>query len=126
MAVLARGHYLGTFAWYAVARLSLFDPQKPTLDTCAAARVEAQTTTLNQRMGDKPQLCIYASRLTPLFGRKMQFEVIGRLVPNAATIRHDLAAFFAPGFVPGTCLANELTGFGIREASSIPLSRYCS
>ena len=88
MAVLGRGRYLGTFARYAVARLSLLSPDKPSLDVCAAARIEAQTTALDERMGE------------------------------------DASALFTPGFVPGVCLANELSGFGIRDASSIPLSRY--
>jgi hypothetical protein len=124
MTVLARGHYLGTFAWYAVARLSVITREKPSLDACTAAQVESQTTTLAERLGEKPQLCIFAGRLTPLFGRKMRFEVVGRAVTDEARVREDLAAFFAPGFVPGVCLANELSGFGIREASSVPISRY--
>jgi hypothetical protein len=124
MTVLTRGHYLGTFAWYGFARLALFTPDKPGLDACATAMVDSQTTTLAQRMGEKPELCIYASRLTPAWGRKMRFEVLGRFVPDDPVIREDLAAFFGPGFVPGICLAGELSGFGLREPSTIPLSRY--
>lgn len=124
MGVLARGHYLGIFAWYGFARLNLFDPKKPTLDACATAMVEAQTTILDQRMGEKPQVCVFMSRLTPAFARKMRFEVVGRHVPNDKAIREDLAAFFKPGVQPGVCLAGELSGFGMREKSKIPLSRY--
>ena len=54
----------------------------------------------------------------------MRFEVIGRLVPDDKAIREDLAAFSKPDFVPGVCLSNELSGFGKREASSMPISRY--
>jgi hypothetical protein len=124
MAVLTRGHYLGTFAWYGFARLGLLTPDKPALDRCAAAMVDSQTTTLAQRMGEKPELCIYASRLTPAWGRKMRFEILGRFVLNEAVIREDLAAFLGPRFVPGPCLAGELSGFGLREPSTIPLARY--
>jgi len=124
MGVLARGHYLGIFAWYGFARLNLFDPRKPTLDACATAAVEAQTTILDQRMGEKPQLCIFMSRLTPAFARRMRLEVVGRLAPNDKAIREDLAAFFKLGAQPGVCLAGELSGFGMREKSKVPLSRY--
>jgi hypothetical protein len=124
MGVLARGHYLDVFAWYAFARLSLFAPEKATLAECAAAMVDSQTTTLDQRMGVKPQLCIFMSRLTPAHARKMRFEVAGQLVPNEKAIHEDAAAFFAPGAVPGVCLAGELSGFGTREPSKIALSRY--
>lgn len=124
MGILARGHYLGIFAWYAFARLRLFDPKKPTLETIAAAMVEAQTTILDQQMGQKPQLCIFMSRLTPAHARKMRFEAVGRLAPNDKAIREDAAAFFAPAALPGVCLAGELSGFGMREPSKIPLARY--
>lgn len=124
--VLARGRHLDTFAWYAVARLSHLRLAKPTLDDCANAMIDSQTTVLSQRLGGKPALCIDASRLAPLQARKMKIEAIGRLVPNDKTIREDMAALFKPGFTPGMCLANELSGFGIRAPSKVPLSRYAT
>lgn len=125
LAVLARGHHLNVFAWYAVARLSLRTAKRPTLDRCAAAMVEAELSLVGEHMGEKPRLAIFASRLTPLHGKRMQFEIAGRLAPNDKAIREDLAHGFAPGIVPGTCLSNDLTpAIGSRTASNIPLSRY--
>jgi hypothetical protein len=124
MAVLARWHYLGTFATYVYARLSVQTPEKPPLDACLAASIDSQTTPLERQMGEKPQLCVFAGRLTPLQGRKMRFEAVGRGVIHDVRVREELAAFFADGFVPTICLANELSGFGIRQVSSIPISRY--
>jgi hypothetical protein len=125
MAVLARSHRLGVFAWYAVARLSLEAKAKPALADCARAMIEAENALIEERMGEKPRLAVFAARLTPLFAKKMRFAVVGRLEPNATTIRADLAAFFARAFVPGTCLADGLTGCaGTRKPSTIPISRY--
>lgn len=124
MGVLARGHYLGVFAWYAVARLSLFAPVKPSLDACASAMIDSQTTILAERRGEKPELCIQASRLTPAWARKMCFETVGRLAPNDKAIRADLARLTDAKFVPGVCLAGELSGFGTRAPSTVPLARY--
>jgi hypothetical protein len=87
--------------------------------------IEAESSLLDERMGEKPRLAISASRLTPLFARKMRFEVIGHLHPDLDVIRADFGLFFASTFVPGSCLANELTGcIGTRAPSSIPLARY--
>jgi hypothetical protein len=124
MAVLGRGHHLGIFAWYAVARLAMLEAAKPSLESCAAATIESQTSILDERLGRKPELCIYASRLTPGQGRKMRFETVGRLAPNDEAIREDLARLTDPAFVPGACLAGELTGFGMRAPSIVALSRY--
>jgi len=54
----------------------------------------------------------------------MRFEVVGRLAPNDKAIREDLAALLKSGAVPGVCLAGELSGFGMRHPSKIPLARY--
>jgi hypothetical protein len=127
MAVLARGHHRGVFAWYSVARLALRTAQRPALDRCAAAMVEAELGLVEEHMGEKPRLAIFASRLTPLHAKRMQFEVAGRLRPNDQAIREDLADVFKHGFVPGTCLSNDFTpAIGSRMASNIPLSRYLS
>jgi hypothetical protein len=76
-------------------------------------------------VGEKPRLAVFGSRLSPLFARKMRCEVVGRLEPNDAVIRRDFGVFFSPSFVPGTCLANELSGLiGTRRPSTVPLSRY--
>lgn len=124
-AVLARGRHLGVFAWYAVTRLDLRTAKRPTFDRCAAAMVEVELSLVEEHMGEKPRLAIFASRLTPLHGKRMHFEIAGRLAPNEKTIREDLAAVFAPGFVPGTCLSSDFTpAIGKRMASKIPLSRY--
>jgi hypothetical protein len=126
LAVLARGHRHRVFAWYGVARLSLEGAEKPALAQCAAAMIEAESSPLADRLGEKPRLCVYGSRLTPLHARKMRFDVIGRLPLDDRAIREDFAGFFAPTFVPGTCLANELAGYtgGTRTPSGIPLARY--
>jgi hypothetical protein len=124
MGVLTRGHYLGVFAWYGVARLNLFATSMPDLAACAAGMIETETTVLGQRMGQKPSLCVFGSRLTAAHGRKMQMEAVGRLTANETLIRAEHGMFFEPSFVPGVCLANELSGVGTRAASSIPLSRY--
>lgn len=127
MAVLARGRHLGVFAWYAVARLALRAAKRPALDRCAAAMIEAELSLVEERMGEKPRLAIFASRLTPLHGGRMQFELAGRLTPKEKAIREDLADVFKPGFVPGTCLSSDFTpAIGSRTASKIPLSRYLS
>jgi hypothetical protein len=127
MGVLARGHYLGVFAWYAVSRLSLFRPAKPSLDACAAAMIESQAAIIQiEKAEEKPDLCIFASRLTPAHARKMGFESIGRLAPNDKAIAKDLAGLKDAKFLPGVCLAGELSGFGTRAPSSVPLSRYLS
>jgi hypothetical protein len=127
MAVLGRGHRHRIFAWYAVARLSLRSAGRPTLSDCAAAMIEAESSILDERMGEKPRLAVYGSRLTPLFARKMQFEVVGHLRAMHEVIREDFGLFFAPAFVPGRCLANELTGYvGTRIPSSLPLARYAT
>lgn len=127
MAVLARGRHLGVFAWYAVARLNLRTAMRPAFDRCTAAMVEAELSLVEEHMGEKPRLAIFASRLTPLHGKRMQFEVAGRLAPNDKAIREDLADVFKPGFVPGTCLSNDLTpAIGSRSASNLPLSHYLS
>ncbi|MGQ0444015.1 MAG: hypothetical protein ACT4O2_02535 [Beijerinckiaceae bacterium] len=125
-AVLARGRYLDIFSWYGVARLSICGPEKPTLEACASAMIDSQTTVLRERLGEKPALCIDTSRLSPLQARKMHIETVGRLAPNEKTIREDLARVFRPGFTPGICLANELSGWGIRTPSKVPLSRYAT
>jgi hypothetical protein len=127
MAVLARGRHLGVFAWYAVARLNLRTARRPTFDRCAAAMIEAELSLVEEHMGEKPRLAIFASRLTPLHAKRMLFEVAGRLTPKDKAIREDLADIFKPGFVPGTCLSsNFLPAIGSRSASTIPLSRYLS
>jgi hypothetical protein len=126
MAVLGRGHYLGVFAWYAVARLNWFETTKPTLAACAAAMIEQETTTLWQKMGEKPRLCLFASRLTPAWARKMRFEPVGRLVPNDKALAEAVAPFADPKFIPGVFLAGELSGMGTRAPSSVPLARYLS
>lgn len=123
--VLARGHYLGTFSWYAVARLSLQAREKPTLAECAAAMIDSESSVLDKHLGEKPTLCIHASRLTPDQRRKLRIETIGRLVPNTKAIRADLAAFFKP-FTPGLNLANDLSGFGVRAPSAVPIARYAT
>lgn len=122
MGVLARGRYLGVFAWYAVARLNLFAATRPALDACAAAMIDSQTTIL----GGKPELCIFASRLTPAWARKMRFESVGRLVPNEKVLAKELTRLTDAKFVPGICLADELSGLGARAPSAVPLSRYLS
>jgi len=125
MAVLGRGHRHGIFAWYAVARLSLRSGQKPPLAKCAAAMIEAESSLVDDRMGEKPRLAVFGGRLTPLVARKMRCEVVGRLEPNHAVIREDFGVFFTPTFVSGVCLANELTGYvGTRRPSTVPLTRY--
>jgi hypothetical protein len=125
MTVLARGQRHRVFAWYAVARLSLAAAEKPSLDLCADAMIETTSSILDERMGEKPTLAVYGSRLTPLFARKMRFEVVGHLQPTIEAIRADFPLFFDPAFVPGACLANELTGvIGTRNPSSIPIARY--
>jgi hypothetical protein len=70
-------------------------------------------------------LAVYGSRLTPLFARKMRFEIVGHLQPDAEAIRAAFPIFFDPAFVPGSCLANELTGvIGTRHPSSIAIAQY--
>lgn len=125
MAVLARGHRYGVFAWYAVARLGLRDRDRPALADCATSMIEAELSLLEGRVGEKPRLAVFGSRLSPLFARKMRCEVVGHLEPNDAVIRQDFGIFFSPSFVPGACLANELSGLiGTRRPSTVPLSRY--
>jgi hypothetical protein len=127
MAVLTRGHQHGVFAWYAVARLSLRSASLPALDECAAAMIEAESSLVEDRMGEKPRLAVFASRLSPLFAKKMRCEVAGRLAPHAAAIRQDFEVFFWPAFVPGVCLASELSGcIGTRRPSTVPLARYAT
>jgi hypothetical protein len=127
MVVLARGHRYGIFAWYGVARLNLRNTGVPSLAECAAATIEAESSLLDERVGERPRLAVYGGRLTPLFARKMRFEVVGHLKPNDATIRGDFGVFFAPTFVPGACLADGLTGcIGTRGASTFPVGRYLS
>lgn len=126
MGVLARGHYLGVFAWYAVARLNLFAKTKPTLDACAAAMIESQTTTLGEKLGEKPELCIFAGRLTPAWARKMRFETVGRLLVNDKVLAKDLAHLADPKFVPSVCLGDDLSAGGTRAPSTVPLARYLS
>ena len=48
-------------------------------------------------------------------------------MPTHEVIREDFGVFFTPSFVPGVCLANELTGLiGTRHPSAIPLARYAT
>jgi len=127
MAILTRGHRHGVFAWYAVARLSLRGASPPPLADCAAAMIEAESSLVEDRMGEKPRLAVFASRLSPLFAKKMRCAVVGRLDPDVAAIRGDFGVFFSPSFVPGVCLASELSGcIGTRSPSSVPLARYAT
>lgn len=127
MAVLACGHRHGIFAWYAVARLSLRSTGRPSAEVCAAAMIEAESSLVDEQMGEKPRLAVFGGRLTPLFARKMRCDVVGSLEPNDAAIRDDFGVFFTPAFVPGACLASELSGcIGTRKPSSVPLERYLS
>lgn len=87
--------------------------------------IETTSSLLDDRLGQKPTLAVYGSRLTPRFARRMRFEVVGHLQPNIEAIRADFPLFFDPAFVPGACLANELTGvIGTRNPSTIPIARY--
>jgi hypothetical protein len=125
MGVLARGRHLGVFAWYAVARLSLRTAKRPMLERCAAAMIDSELAYAAELMGEKPRLCLFASRLTPLHGKRMQFELAGRLKPVEEAIRRDLAHVFAPGFVPGPSLSGDFfPAIGSRTASNVPLCEY--
>jgi hypothetical protein len=125
MAVLTRGHRYRVFAWYAVARLSVWSRETPSLALCAGAMIESESSLLDERLGEKPRLAVGAGRLPPLFARKMRFETVGHLQPILDALRTDFGVFFDRPFVPSPSLANELSGIpGTRGPSTIPLSRY--
>ena len=54
----------------------------------------------------------------------MRFEIVGRLAPNDKAIRADLFRLRDAKFIPGVCLAGELSAFGTRAPSNVPLARY--
>lgn len=125
MAVLARGYRYRVFAWYAVARLSVWSRETPSLELCAGAMIEVESSLLDERLGEKPRLAVGAGRLPPLFARKMRFEPVGHLQPIADALRADFGVFFDGPLVPSPSLSNELSGIpGTRGPSTIPLSRY--